>query len=813
MFRVLKWLAIAGAVLACAGGAAMAALIWWLSRDLPSHEFLAAYEPGVLSRVHAADGSSIAVFARENRVFTPVEEIPELVKQAFVSAEDKNFYRHAGVDPVGIGKAILRNVVNTAAGRRLQGASTITQQVAKNMLLSREATVVRKIREGILAVRIGRALEKDRTLELYLNEIYLGERAYGVAAAAVRYFGKSLDDLALHEAAYLAALPKGPNNYHPVRHPDRALARREYVLFRLAEDGFVSREEAESAAARPLGTRLGEAEPQRPRVGGYFIEEVRRELEREFGPDRLYEGGLSVRTTMSPAMQAQAERLLQAELERFDRERGYAGPLQRIEAIGTLSESEWRARLEAVPAPRDVPGWRLAVVLGVDADGAEIGLGSVGPALRHRLRFDESEWARPRREGGELGPAPEAPADLWSEGDVVLVSPSGVPDEERDDGVRVRFWTLRQVPEVQGALMAMDPHTGRVLAMQGGFSYQTSSFNRATQARRQPGSLFKPVVYAAALDGGYTPATTVLDAPLVLEQGEGLEKWEPANSNRVAFAGPAPLRRGIEESRNLMTVRVAQDVGLDRIAGYADRLGVYDDMPPLLSYALGAGETTLERLVQAYAVFATGGKIVEPVLVDRVQDRRGRTIYRRDDRPCVGCASRDWIGQEEPYIPGEGREVLDPVTAFQITWMLQGVVDRGSGRAAAVPGRRVAGKTGTTNENRDAWFVGYTPEIVVGCYIGYDVPRSLGVAAFGGRLCAPVVGAFIRELPEAVRGGVFARPSGLEFAWVEHATGAPVPGGASSAGAIEEAFRAGTVPQVPPVEDADRVQAGTGGLY
>ena len=813
MRRIVKWLVLTGVVLAGAAAATLVATVWWFSRDLPDHKVLAAYEPGVLTRVHAADGAAVALFARENRVFTAVEEVPDLVKQAFISAEDKNFYSHPGVDPVGIFKAVIRNIGNYAAGRRLQGASTITQQVAKNMLLSREATLVRKIREGILAVRIGRALDKERILELYLNEIYLGQRAYGVAAAALTYFGKSLDDLELHEAAFLAALPKGPNNYHPIRHPDRAIARREYVLTRLAEDGFVPREEARAAAVLPLGTRLGTDGDASIAVGGYFVEEVRRELLREFGEDQLYEGGLSVRTTMSLEMQARAERLLRDALEQIDRKQGFAGPLARIEEIGELPEIEWRERLSEVKAPGDVAGWRLAVILAVDDAGARIGVEGFDDGLVQRLRFDEVGWARPRRDDGGHGAPPKVPQDLWSPGDVVFVSRSSVPETESEDESGERYWTLRQIPAVQGAFLAMDPHTGRILAMQGGFSYETSSFNRATQAKRQPGSLFKPVVYAAALDEGYTPATQVLDAPLLLEQGPGLDKWEPENANRIAFAGPAPLRRGIEESRNLMTVRVAQDVGLERVAEYARQFGVYEEMPPLLSYALGAGETTLLRLVQAYAVFANGGKRVEAVLVDRVQDRRGATIYRRDDRPCVGCAAEEWIGQEEPYIAGEGDEVLDPVTAFQITWMLQGVVERGSGRAAAAEGRTIAGKTGTTNENRDAWFIGFTPEVVAGCFIGYDVPRTLGESGFGGRLCAPVVGEFIRELPATARGGTFPRPSGLEFAPVDHATGIRVAAEHLSAGIIEEAFRAGSVPPVGAVEEGSSLQSGTGGLY
>ena len=606
---------------------------------------------------------------------------------------------------------------------------------------------------------------------------------------------------------------RGQTIYHPILHPDRALARREYVLDRLVDDGKVSKEQAVAAAARPLETRLGEDRDIPSLAGGYFVEEVRRQLLREFGADQLYEGGLSVRTTMSLELQTRAEGLLQEALERIDRQQGYAGPVARIEGVETLPEAEWRKQLADVDAPRDVAGWQLAVILAVDPDGAEIGVEDVGSEQVHRLRFDQVAWARPRREEGGQGAPPAAPQDLWSAGDVVYVSRESEPAAVGEDASGVRYWTLHQLPEVQGSLLAMDPHTGRVLAMQGGFSYETSSFNRATQARRQPGSLFKPVVYAAALDEGYTPATQVLDAPLLLEQGPGLEKWEPENSNRVAFAGPAPLRRGIEESRNLMTIRVAQDIGLERVGEYARRLGVYEDMPPLLSYALGAGETTLENLVQAYAVFANGGKRVESVYIDRVQDRRGRTVYRRDNRPCVGCSADQWIGQEEPYVPGEGVEVLDPVTAFQVTWMLQGVVERGSGRSAAVDGRTIAGKTGTTNQNRDAWFIGYTPEVVVGCFIGYDTPRSLGQSGFGGRLCAPVVGAFIESLPALARGGTFHRPSGLEFVPVEHATGIRVAGGQLSAGIIEEAFRVGSVPPVGESEGSGRLQSGTGGLY
>ena len=823
MVVFLRIVAITIVLLTLASVAGGGAAVWWMTRDLPDHRSLAAYEPSVLSRAHAADGVSIATFARENRVFVPIEEIPELVKQAFVSAEDKNFYEHPGIDLIGIAKAVVRNVSNYVAGRRLQGASTIPQQVAKNMLLSPEATLARKIREGVLALRIVDALTKERILELYLNEIFLGGRAYGVAAAALTYFGKSLDEIELHEAAFLAALPKAPNNYHPARYPERALERRSYVLWRMAEDGFVSPEEAEAAELLKLGTRLERLDnASAKREATYFMEEVRRILVREFGENALYGGGLSVRTTLSRRMQSIAEAVLRRALEKIDRKEGYAGPVGHIEGAGSMEESVWRSRLADIAVPRDIDGWRLAVVLDMTAGDARIGVEGLPTDATDWVTFGDMAWARRRnlvekRVRGEvrrivqLGPRPRTPSDLWRVGDVIHVARTG----DQVEGGR-RYWSLRQVPEVQGALLALDPRTGRVLAMQGGFSFDGSPFNRAVQAMRQPGSLIKPVVYARALDYGYTPATRVLDAPLAVEQGAGLDRWEPENSNRQKFVGPAPLRRGIVESRNLMTVRVAQDIGMGAIADYARRFGLYEDMPPLPSYALGAGETTLIRLVRAFAVFANGGNRVEPVFIDRVQDRRGRTISRRDDRPCVGCAATQWLGQPEPYVPEEGQRILDPVTAFQITWMLMGAVERGTGRAAMVEELAVAGKTGTTNANRDAWFIGYTPELVVGCHIGYDQPRTLGGLGFGGHLCAPVVGEFLAALPKSARGKSFPRPAGVEFAPVDRDSGIRAPDGREGDGVVIEAFRRGRVPEIGVAlgsRDAVGVQSGSGGLY
>lgn len=801
-------------------GSLMAA-VWWLSRDLPDHEGLEAYSPPVLSRVHAGDGSSVATFAHEQRVFVPIEEIPDLVKHAFVSAEDRKFYHHAGVDPRGIIRAMAQNVFNVLRNKRLVGASTITQQVAKNMLLSGEVSIKRKIREGILAVRLGRAMTKERVLELYLNEIFLGQRSFGVAAAAAAYFDKSLDDLELHEIAYLAALPKGPNNYHPVHSSARALARRSYVLEQMQRNGYIGENEARHAKARPLGTVLERPWNERPMTQGrYFVEELRRQLIDRLGEEVVYEGGLSIRSTLSRAMQVHGARALRAGLERFDRKRGYTGPVARIEGAGDMSEDDWQDGLRRVNAARDVPGWSLAVVLALDSEGALIGVENLG-GLRH-IPLSDVKWARPRRSIGEqtsssdprvvwevldLGPRPRKPADVWTVGDVVHVAPL----EGDSTGVQ---WSLRQIPAVQGAFVAMDPRTGRVLAMQGGFSFDASSFNRATQARRQPGSSFKPIIYAAALDRGIQPNDLVLDAPLALVQGAGLDQWRPRNfSDR--HIGPAPLRRGLEESRNLMTVRVALAVGLEVVADYAERLGLYDEMPLLPAYALGAGETTLMRLVRAFAVFANGGKRVEPTLIDRIQDRRGATIERNDHRLCLRCREERWLGQEEPYIPNEGETVLDPVTAFQVASMLEGVIERGTGKLAAVEGIRLAGKTGTTNSQRDAWLIAFTSEVVAGCFIGYDEPQTLGKSGFGGTLCGPVMGDFFYSVAPMLTGGGATEPSGVVYVNVDRDTGMPVPVGETGGHVVREAFRENNAPAAEPLSlDAfPPVQSGTGGLY
>ncbi|HAC58659.1 MAG TPA: penicillin-binding protein, partial [Rhodobiaceae bacterium] len=616
MLRVLSIVAAVCLVLLFGGLMAGGYMVWRLNQDLPDYTRLANYEPPVMTRVHAGDGELIGEFARERRLYVPISAIPPRVVDAFLAAEDKNFYSHGGVDAMGIVRAVFDNVVNVMQDRRLVGASTITQQVAKNFLLSSDVTLDRKLKEALIAIRLEQAFTKDQILELYLNEIYLGIGSYGVAAAALNYFGKPLDELSVAEAAYLATLPKGPNNYHPYRYRERALARRNWVISRMEEEGFITAYEAAEARSTDLEVSLRRRGVQ-IRDASYFVEQVRRELLDMYGEEKLYEGGLSVRTTIDTKLQETVSRELREGLIAYDRRHGWRGPVSRLEP-----GQNWQEALSALSVPADLEPWTLAAVLDVRTDGVTVGLrpqrlgdGSFSKEIeKAEIPFSEMTWARENVNRIHLGPEVKSPSDVVSVGDVVWVAP--VFEDEKKDPVH---YALMQVPAVNGAAVAMDPHTGRVLAMQGGFSFGLSEFNRAVQALRQPGSAFKPFVYAAALDKGFTPASLVLDAPFVLDQGGDLGLWKPENYEKN-FNGPSTLRFGIEHSRNLMTVRLAQYVGPQTVSNYARRFGITDDMPPVLSMALGAGETTLMRLVGAYGILDNGGKRVTPTLIDRVQD-------------------------------------------------------------------------------------------------------------------------------------------------------------------------------------------------
>jgi len=759
-------------------------LFWAYSRDLPSHEQLAQYTPPTISRIYSAEGRMIDEFAVERRIFAPIEEIPDLVKAAFVSAEDKNFYHHRGYDLRGI--AVVAWEALRSRGQELRGASTITQQVTKNFLLSSDRTGERKIKEIILASRIEETLSKDRILEIYLNEIFLGQNSFGVAAAAQTYFNKTLGELGPAEAAFLAALPQAPSKYHPVRARERVTERRNYVLGQMLENGYIDAAAYATARAEPLrSVQAGDFPAFRDSLPprDYFTDEIRRQLSGTFGEEEFLGGGLTIRATVEPDLQKEAARALRAGLERYDRGLGiWRGSHKTLPPEALASEERWREALAAVDIARDIDGWFVAVVLAADRETARIGIeGMAEVEGGHRIPAADVTWARKRQADGRLGRRAQGPADLVSAGDVVHVRP-----EPGKDGA-IDHWSLRQVPEVQGAFMAMDVTTGRVLAMQGGFSYQDSVFNRATQAQRQPGSAFKPFIYAAALDSGYTPATIVIDAPIEVDTPQGL--WRPTNASE-RYYGPAPIRTGIEQSRNLMTVRLAQEIGMDLVADYAERFGVYDDMHPFIANALGAQETTLFRMVAAYAMFANGGVRVEPTLVDRVQDHRGRTVYRHDSRRCEDCGAATLAPGAGPDIVADRQRVMDAITAYQLTSMMEGVVQRGTGRSIRLP-VPVAGKTGTTNESKDVWFIGYTSNIVAGCYIGYDRPRTLGAGASGGGMCGPVFSGFMEKAVARYGGTRFAVPPGGRFVKIDRFSGARLPDNASGDHVVAEYFREG----------------------
>ncbi|HLB80050.1 MAG TPA: penicillin-binding protein 1A [Dongiaceae bacterium] len=748
------------------GAAGVYLLLARYAADLPDYKQLATYDPPVVTRVHAGDGRLLAEYAIEKRAFVPIAAIPKRVVNAFLSAEDKTFYSHPGIDLPGIVKAVVVNLANLGSERRPVGASTITQQVAKNFLLGGEVSLRRKVREAILALRIEQAFSKDRILELYLNEIYLGYGSYGVAAAALNYFNKSLDELTVAEAAYLAALPKAPNNYHPLRRAAAAKARRDWVIDRLLDDGSIDPAEAAAAVAEPLVVRP--SDPLQTVSADYFAEELRRELIGRFGEAGLYRGGLSVRATLDPRLQAIADRTLRDGLAAYDRRHGWRGPLARIEP-----DADWAQRLAAVPPPAGLRDWNLAAVLEVASDGARVGLlggaeGRVPPA--------EMSWLRSRL------------ADLRP-GDVVAVEPVGEDAEGRP--YPADSYALRQIPEVGGALVALDPHTGRVLAMSGGWSYAMSEFNRATQALRQPGSAFKPLVYLAALESGLTPSTIILDAPIVIDQGPGLPKWKPENYTDE-FYGPSTMRLGIEKSRNLMTVRLAQTIGMDRVVAIAQRLGVVDRMQPTLSMALGAGETTLLRLTTAYAMIVNGGRRIRPTLIDRVQDRNGATVFRHDTRPCEGCRADDWHGQAVPRIPDQREQVVNARVAYQMVSMLQGVVERGTGVRIREVGKPLAGKTGTTNDSNDTWFIGFSPDLAVGVYVGFDAPRSLGEKETGASVAVPVFRDFMAAALADRPAIPFRVPPGIRLVRVNALTGQRAQPGDDKV--ILEAFAAGSEP-------------------
>jgi penicillin-binding protein 1A len=799
--RFLGFLFATGAIVFIIAASAAALVIFKFEQGLPDYSHLKNYEPPVMTRVHAADGSLLAEYSHERRLYLPSTAIPDLVKHAFISAEDKNFYTHRGFDPEGIVRAAM---VFLEGRRHIQGASTITQQVAKNFLLTSDRTVERKIREILLSLRIESAYSKDKILELYLNEIYLGLGNYGVAAAALNYFNKSVNELTVAEVAYLAALPKEPSALNPFRNHDRAVERRNYVIGRMEEDGYITHAQAAAARAEPLVVHPRVLTPDSI-AAGYFAEEVRRELLDRYGEKKLYEGGLSVRTTLDPKMQTMARKALVDGLVRYDEAHGWHGVVKSI-SLG----QDWGVELGEIPEYGDIKPWRLAVALDVGDAFVRIGL------------------QPPREDSGELSPARETGTvafvgnqfpyrrfkQIIKAGDVFYVEPIAG---------KAGSYRLRQIPEVSGACVAMDPFTGRVLAMVGGFSFDQSEFNRATQALRQPGSSFKPFVYAAALDNGYTPSSVILDEPIEIDEGNG-QIWRPENFEGKS-GGPHTLRYGIEHSINQMTVRLARDIGMPLIAEYAKKFGIYDNLPQYLSMSLGAGETTVLRMVTGYSMFDNGGMPIKATLIDRIQDRWGNTIYKHDERICEGCDATKWANQDEPKLIDKRKDprnlVTDPLTAYQITSIMEGVIQRGTGIAIREVGKHLAGKTGTTNDAKDLWFVGFSPNLAFGVFMGYDKPRSLGDSAQAALYTAPIFRDFMKMALKDTPDTPFRVPPGIKLISVDVHSGMR----SSGPGSILEAFKPGTAPPdsyggdggvaqgLGPADVDHSVGTGTGGLY
>jgi len=832
LVRFMGFLFAAGTVVFLVGVGAVAGLIWHFSKDLPDYSQLQDYEPPVMTRVHAVDGSLLGEYAKERRLYLPIQAVPKLVINAFLAAEDKNFYEHGGIDYTGMARAGVVYLQNFGSNRRPQGASTITQQVAKNFLLTNEVSFARKIKEALLAMRIEKTYSKDKILELYLNEIYLGLGAYGIAAASLVYFDKSVNELTVAEASYLAALPKMPATLHPVRNRDRAIERRNYVIDRLQENGWIKQADADKARKDALVV-TNRSNGAHTFAGEYFAEEVRRDIFERYGEKKLYEGGLSVRTTLDPKIQVMARKTMVAGLVNYDEQQGYRGAMSKLDISG-----DWGVKLAEIKSLSDISPWRMAVVLETSDQSARIGfqpnreLGGAVSKQRETglITLDGVKWAK-AAQGAAKGKAATSVSQVLQPGDVIYADPLYSKEGQPVEGQ----YRLRQIPEVSGAMVVMDPWTGRVLAMVGGFSFDQSQFNRATQAYRQPGSSFKPIVYSAALDNGYTPSTVVLDAPIEIDQGQGAGVWRPENFSVNKYQGPVTLRNALRQSLNTVTVRLAQDIGMPLIGEYARRFGVYDELPNYLSYALGAGETTAMRMVTAYSMLANGGRRVKPTLIDRIQDRYGHTIFKHDQRECRGCdAPGGWKNQAEPQLIDRREQVLDSMTAYQITELLEGVVQAGTATVVREVGKPIAGKTGTTNEAKDAWFVGFSPDVAVAIYMGYDKPRPLGKgnAATGGHLAAPIARDFLKLALADKPAVPFKVPAGIKLIRVVAKTGMRA-GPGETGGTILEAFKPGTAPpdnySVIGVADAESrgmpgppqqapdsglfMRPGTGGLY
>ncbi len=715
-------------------------LLWGFSNDLPDYKFLKNYKAPVSSKVYSGDGDLIQDFSSEKRIFIPYNSIPPKVINAFLSAEDKNFFDHPGVDAKGVLRAVIKNFSNIINSRRLEGASTITQQVAKNFLLTNEVSLNRKLKEAILAFRIERSLSKERILELYLNQIYLGQGTYGIASASLEYFDKSVDELQYVEASLLAALPKAPSRYNPYKDKKLAKFRRDLVLKNLLDNNYIDKKKHEELKSSEI--KLKKREKVFLEDSRYYVEEIRKNTIKQLGYDKVYKEGLNIKTPLNLELQKLATISLREGIERYDRRKGWRGPIQNI----NLSIKDWPSEIKLKKLEKTL-NWKIARVTEIGISNFEIVTtdGDTGYITNENIK-----WTRKKNTS-------------FKEGDIIYV--------KKKDGSKE--YILKQLPTANGAIVVMDPYNGRVLALSGGFSFNQSEFNRATQAKRQPGSAFKPFVYATALENGYSPSTLVLDAPLVLAQGTDLKMWKPENYGKK-FYGPSTLRMGLEKSRNLMTVRISQDLGLKKITKISKELGIYENPDELLSISLGSAETTLLKLTSAYCSFVNGGKFIEPKLIDRIQDSEGNTIYKTEVRECKNCEDISIQSNDVPEIKDDSKQIFSPQTAYQITSILEGATKTGTAKKLRDLKMDLAGKTGTTNKNTDTWFIGFTSDLVIGVYVGYDEPKSLGKFETGAKTAMPIFKSFIKSALKKENTRPFKVPENITMMVVDSKTGKKV---------------------------------------
>ena len=716
--------------------ASIIAILWYYSNDLPDYKFLKNYKPPISSKLYSNDGQLLSEFSSEKRIFVPYNSIPELVINSFLSAEDKNFFNHPGVDAKGVLRATINNISNLLSSRRLEGASTITQQVAKNFLLSNEVSLDRKIKEAILAFRIERVLSKERILELYLNQIYLGEGSYGIASASLQYFDKPISELDYSEASLLAALPKAPSRYNPYKDIELAKFRRNLVIKNLYDNKYINRELFVQLSNKDI--KLKKRKSVYLENSNYYVEDIRKLIVDQYGFDKVYKQGFTINTPLNLFLQENATRSLRKGLIEFDKKKGWRGPLKNVEY-----NSSWSKNLKEYKLEKSIE-WKLSIVKKINRFSAEI---ETIDGVNGIIEQSSIDWTKKEFQ------------EILKVGDIIYA-----------EKIKKNKFNLRQIPKVNGAIVVMDPYTGRVLALSGGFSFKNSEFNRATQALRQPGSAFKPFVYALALENGYTPATLILDAPIVFDQGEDLKLWKPENYGKK-FYGPSTLRTGVEKSRNLMTVRIAQNIGIKRIADFAEQLNIYTSPEELLSLSLGSNETTLLKLTSAYCVFVNGGKLINPKFIDRIQDSEGNTIFNSEKRECDGCDQISYSSKKIPKIKNNFKQIMSRETAYQMTSILEGTVKRGTAKGLRDLNLDLGGKTGTTNNNTDTWFIGFSSNFVIGVYVGYDEPSSLGKFETGARTAMPIFKDFVKNTVKKENARPFKIPQGIKMLVVNSETG------------------------------------------